>query len=230
MSKTIALLAGLLILLLPVDPAPAGEQRVEVFGDLARARDVAVIVPGSDVDGRRFDATVGKMARSLHAEAPGVAVVAWLGYPTPQGLGVDAATGRLARAGAAALTEYVRTLPVGAHVHLLCHSYGTVVCSLAAPDVVVDDIVFTGSPGVRADSVADLRTSARVWAARGADDWTRWVPKIRLGDLGHGTDPTDPAFGARVFDTGDAREHNDYYRAGTESLRVLARISTGDLR
>lgn len=223
MSKTIALVAALLVLVTPGGDPPAVD-RVAVHGDPAHARHVAVVVPGSDVDGDRFDATVGRMARALHAEVgrDDVAVVAWLGYRTPSGLGVDAASGRLARAGAASLAEYVSGLP--GRVHLMCHSYGSVVC--ATSGVRVDDMVFLGSPGVRVRKAAELGT--RVWAARGADDWTRWVPKIRFADLGHGTDPMDPSFGATTFDTGSAREHDEYFTPGTESLRALARIAVGE--
>ncbi|MEV8440985.1 alpha/beta hydrolase [Actinosynnema sp. NPDC051121] len=222
MTKKIALVAALLVLATPGGDPPPFTPRVEVVGDLARAAHVAVVVPGSDVDGERFGATVGRMARDLHASVgrDDVAVVAWLGYRTPSGLGVDAAGGRLARAGAVALDEYVRTLP--GHVHLLCHSYGSVVCGLAQPPV--DDVVFLGSPGVRVDSVT---SGARVWAARGGRDWTRWVPSVRLGDLGHGADPVDPAFGARVLDVGDLA-HDEYFREGTASLRALARIAVGE--
>ncbi|ONI83624.1 hypothetical protein ALI22I_34710 [Saccharothrix sp. ALI-22-I] len=222
MPKKIALVAALLVLVTPSGDPPAFTPRIEVHGDLARAAHVAVVVPGSDVDDQRFGATVGRMARDLHASVgrDDVAVVAWMGYRTPSGLGVDAASGRLARAGAVALGEYVRTLP--GHVHLMCHSYGSVVCALAQPPV--DDVVFLGSPGVRVDSVD---AGARVWAARGGRDWTRWVPSVRLGDLGHGTDPVDPAFGARVFDVGDAK-HDEYFREGTPSLRALGRIAVGE--
>ncbi|MEV0680676.1 alpha/beta hydrolase [Actinosynnema sp. NPDC050436] len=223
MGKTVAALAALLVLVTP-GGAPEPVEQVEVFGDLAHARHVAVVVPGSDVDGARFDRTVGRMARSVHDAVgrPDVAVVAWLGYRTPSGVGVDAAGGRLARAGAESLARYVRGLP--GQVHLLCHSYGSVVCALS--DVTVADVVFVGSPGVRVPSAARLR--ARVWASRGADDWTRWVPKVRLGDLGHGVDPTSPEFGATVFDAGSARRHDQYFDAGTESLRVMARLSAGE--
>ncbi|MDU0292602.1 alpha/beta hydrolase, partial [Saccharothrix longispora] len=155
MTKTIALLAALLVLATPAggDPPPF-TPRVEVVGDLARAAHVAVLVPGSDVDERRFAATVGRMARELFAAAgrDDLAVVAWLGYRTPSGLGVDAASGRLARAGAGALDGYLRALP--GRVRLVCHSYGSVVCGLARPRVA--DVVLLGSPGVRADSAADL--------------------------------------------------------------------------
>ncbi|RKT57394.1 alpha/beta hydrolase [Saccharothrix australiensis] len=223
MGKLIAALAALMVLVTPTGVATPVD-RVEVYGDLARARHVAVVVPGSDVDGARFDATVGRMARAVRARAgrDDLAVVAWLGYRTPSGVGVDAASGRLARAGAVALARFVRGLP--GEVHLLCHSYGSVVCALA--DVRVADMAFLGSPGVRVASAGELR--ARVWAARGADDWTRWVPSVRLGDLGHGVDPTDPAFGAGVFDTGEARRHDQYFDPGTASLGALARIAVGE--
>ncbi|XVV02891.1 alpha/beta hydrolase [Actinosynnema sp. CA-248983] len=223
MPKKIALLAALLVLATPGGDPPVVE-RVAVHGDLAHAPHVAVVVPGSDVDGDRFDATVGRMARALHAEVgrDDVAVVAWLGYRTPSGLGVDAASGRLARAGAASLARYVSGLP--GRVHLVCHSYGSVVCALSGARV--DDMVFLGSPGVRVRRADELGT--RVWAARGADDWTRWVPKIRFADLGHGTDPMDPAFGATIFDTGSARQHDEYFTPGTESLRALGKIARGE--
>lgn len=227
MPKKIAVVAALLVLVTPGGDVPAFVPEIAVHGDLARAAHVAVIVPGSDVDGERFDVTVGRMARSLHASVgrDDVAVVAWLGYRTPSGLGVDAAGGRLARAGAVALGEHVRTLP--GSVHLMCHSYGSVVCALARTSV--DDVVFLGSPGVRVDSADSVGSagSTRVWAARGGRDWTRWLPPVRLGDLGHGADPVDPEFGAGVFDVGDIG-HDGYFREGTASLRALGRIAVGE--
>ncbi|QFZ23107.1 alpha/beta hydrolase [Saccharothrix syringae] len=223
MLKRIALLTASLVLATPGGTAAAFSPRVEVVGDLARAAHVVVVVPGSDVDGRRFGATVGRAARALHAEVgrADVAVVAWLGYRTPSGLGVDAAAGRLAREGARALDAYVRALP--GRVHVVCHSYGSVVCGLARPPV--EDLVLLGSPGVRAGSVGEFG-GTRVWAARGSRDWVRWVPGVRLGDLGHGVDPVAPGFGARVFDAGDA-EHDGYFRAGSVALRAVARIVVG---
>ncbi|WNV90497.1 alpha/beta hydrolase [Umezawaea sp. Da 62-37] len=255
MAKTIAFLTALLVLTPPMTSWAGGDTRVQALpaladdvrvlrfdphgrgrlvaalGDPLRARHIAVVVPGSDVDVPRFGGVLA-MARAVH-EAAGrpddLAVVAWLGYDTPEGVGVDAATGRLARAGAESLAGFVRDLPPAADVHLLCHSYGSVVCALAAPHLDVADIVFTGSPGVRAGSVAELGTSARVWAARASGDWMKWVPKARLWDLGHGTDPTSGAFGARVFDAGEGG-HDDYYRAGGAALRTMARIVVGDAR
>lgn len=204
-------------------------RRVAIVGDLSTARDVVVVVPGSDVDVDRFDRTVGKMAVNLYEQAhrDDLAVIAWLGYRTPQGLGVDAATGGLARTGAAELVEFVRALHTNARIHVFGHSYGSVVVALAAHDLHVDDIVFTGSPGVRAKSVAELGTGARVWAIRAGGDWMRFVPNVRLGDLGHGTDPATDAFGATVlrFEGG---KHDTYYEPGSETLSALVRIASGE--
>ncbi|HUQ61350.1 alpha/beta hydrolase [Lentzea sp.] len=204
-------------------------RRVAVVGDLATARDVVVVVPGSDVDVDRFDRTVGKMAANLYEQAhrDDLAVIAWLGYRTPQGLGVDAMTGSLARQGAVELVDFVRALHTNARIHVFGHSYGSVVVSLAAHELDVQNIVFTGSPGVRVSSAAELGTPAKVWALRSSGDWMRFVPNARLFDLGHGTDPASDGFGATVlrFEGG---KHDTYYEPGSGTLTALVRIASGE--
>lgn len=127
-----------------------------------------------------------------------------------------------------AFVRRLRTLaPTGTHLSVLCHSYGSVVCGRAAPGLDADDMALVGSPGTGADSVAALRTRARVWAARGGDDWVADVPHVRAGlfgtTVGFGTDPVSTAFGARVFDAADA-DHSGYFTPGSASLANLARI------
>lgn len=210
------------------------------LGDLATAGHVAVVVPGSDID-------LGTLADPAHpqhrpfgwaqslaaASGDDLAVVLWVGYETPQGLGVDAATGRLARAGATALTRFVDDLRVdlspGAQVTVVGHSYGAVVTALAAPELDADDLVLLGAPGARASTRAELGTSARVWAARTDGDWTARLPFLRLGDVGHGTDPTSPAFGARSLPTGGTSGHDGYFRPGSAAVAGLADVCTGRL-
>jgi hypothetical protein len=114
----------------------------------------------------------------------------------------------------------------GDQVALLCHSYGSVVCGLAAPHLPVTDIAVYGSPGMDAGSVASLHTTARVWAGREAGDWIRYVPHDRLLGVGFGTDPMSPSFGARRFGCGGAG-HSSYLQPGSESLRNLAYIALG---
>ncbi|MGW7430462.1 alpha/beta hydrolase [Streptomyces sp. NPDC054861] len=216
---------------LAYDPRGRGQVAV-VRGDLATARHVAVVVPGSDIDAGNVR-PLTDMADALHrATGGGTAVIAWAGYTTPVGVGLDAASGDLAEAGAERLTRLVDGLDAvgAADPAVFCHSYGSVVCGLAAPELKAKDLVVLGSPGMRADNVAALRTSARVWAAKDPSDWIDKVPNVRFAGLGHGEDPTSPAFGARRVPAEDAHGHNGYFTAGTRSLRTFAAIAQGDLR
>ncbi|MGA5808955.1 alpha/beta hydrolase [Streptomyces cellulosae] len=212
----------------------------EVLGDLAHADRVAVLVPGSDtgIDTyARFRATAVALHQRLTREAPtGVrtAVVAWLGYATPGTVSPSVATTGRAEDAAPELRASVRDVRAvaapRARVSLLCHSYGSVVCARAAAGLDADDLVFLGSPGTGADTAADLRTHARVWAARGAADWVEHVPHLDAGLLGttvgFGTDPVSEKYGARVFAAGDGG-HSDYFAPGSLSLANLTRIVLG---
>ena len=212
-----------------------------VIGNLATANRVAILVPGSDTTLATFFSrgpeSPGGGAEALAAEAhrldpfkPGerLAIIAWLGYPTPAMLSPAVMTSGDAGQGAQALRPLVTALARhGDQVALLCHSYGSVVCGLAAPHLPVTDIAVFGSPGMDASSVASLHTQARVWAGRESGDWIGSVPHIRLFGLGFGTDPMSPGFGARIFATGDSG-HSDYLRPGSASLRNLAYIALGE--
>ncbi|GAA5211801.1 alpha/beta hydrolase [Streptomyces thinghirensis] len=219
----------------------------EVFGDLAHADRVAVLVPGSDTSldtYGRFRAAALALHRRLAAQAPEgalpgrtpAAVVAWLGYETPGTVSTTVATTGRADRAAPKLRALVDTLRgvtgPDARLALLCHSYGSVVCARAADGLDVADIALVGSPGTGADSAAGLHTSARVWAARGADDWVQHVPHLSAdlfgSTVGFGTDPVSPDFGARVFAAGDGG-HSDYFKTGSVSLTNLARIALGEI-
>jgi hypothetical protein len=209
-----------------------------VIGNLATATRVAILVPGSDTTLATFfsrgSSSPGGGALALAAQArrldPGtrLAIIAWLGYPAPAMLSPGVLTSGDAGQGAQALRPLVIALARrGDQVALLCHSYGSVVCGLAAPHLPVTDIAVFGSPGMDASSVSSLDTTARVWAGRESGDPIRFVPHVRLFGLGFGTDPMSPAFGARIFATGDSG-HSGYLDPGSVSLRNLAYIALGD--
>jgi Alpha/beta hydrolase len=209
-----------------------------VIGNLATATRVAILVPGSDTTLATFFSrgpeSPGGGAETLAAEArrlePGerLAIIAWLGYPSPAMLSPAVMTSGDAGQGAQALRPLVTALAEhGAQVALLCHSYGSVVCGLAAPHLPVTDIAVFGSPGMDASSVASLHTQARVWAGRESGDSIKYVPNIRLFGLGFGADPMSPGFGARVFATGDSG-HSGYLDPGSTSLRNLTYIALGN--
>ncbi|MBW8092972.1 hypothetical protein IGW14_34650 [Streptomyces hygroscopicus subsp. hygroscopicus] len=222
------------------DPSGAG-RAAEVFGDLAHANRVSIVVPGVDTNiltfektGRPYTATVG-MARALYenerSHAPDIktAVIAWADYTSPAGIGMDAATGKLAAQGAVRLRAVVNALPSLSRVSLMCHSYGSVVCGIAARDLPpkVTDIAVAGSPGMRAAHVSDLGTSARVWAMRDSGDWIEDIPHLEFGGLGHGADPVSSGFGARVLSAAGADGHAGYFEPGTTSLDNFARVGIG---
>ncbi|MFI9247180.1 alpha/beta hydrolase [Streptomyces sp. NPDC053086] len=223
--------------LLAFDGRGAG-QVTEVLGDLAHAQHIAVLVPGSDTSldtYPRFHRTAAALYADLTLRAvPGtrVAVIAWLGYETPATVSTTVTTTTRADEAAPRLRAVVRDLrasaPAGVHLSLLCHSYGSVVCGRAAPGLAADDIALIGSPGTGADSAADLHTRARIWAARGSDDWIGHVPHVRAGlfgtTVGFGADPVSAAFGARVFDAAGT-DHSGYFTPGSDSLANLARIT-----
>ena len=212
-----------------------------VIGNLATANRVAILVPGSDTTLATFfsrgPASPGGGAEALAAQArrlepsgPGerLAVIAWLGYPAPAMLSPGVMTSGDAGQGGQALRPLVTALARhGDRVALLCHSYGSVVCGLAAPHLPVTDIAVFGSPGMDASSVASLRTRARVWAGRESGDSIKYVPHIHLFGLGFGADPMAPGFGARIFATGDSG-HSGYLDPGSVSLRNLTYIALGD--
>ncbi|HBF84578.1 MAG TPA: hypothetical protein DD420_33015 [Streptomyces sp.] len=227
--------------ILAFDPSGRG-RAAEVLGDLDRAERVSVVVPGVDTNlltlertGRKENAAPVGMARSLYdAELTArprarTAVIAWADYTAPAGLGMDAALGGLAASGAVRLNALLTALPGTSTVSLFCHSYGSVLCGLAArrlPDR-VSDIAVAGSPGMRADNAAGLDTRARVWAMRDTGDWIEDVPNLEVGGLGHGADPVDPEFGARLVSASGAIGHSGYFEPGTESLSNFAAIGVG---
>ncbi|MEE6311768.1 alpha/beta hydrolase [Plantactinospora veratri] len=219
---------------------------VEVSGDLGTADRIAVLVPGVDSTLRDFDRGLGGVrrrapavgARALYDEAralrPGarVAVLAWLGYDPPNGLGRAAARAEHAQAGADALVELTRTLArhrPGAAVTLIGHSYGALVVGLAASRVPpqVTDLVTLAGIGTGVDRAAELGTDARVWAAEAPDDWIRRLPPVRLLGFGHGVRPAAPEFGARPLPVDGVRGHDGYLVPGSRTLHATALVTLG---
>ncbi|WP_416984549.1 alpha/beta hydrolase [Streptomyces sp. T028] len=229
--------------ILAFDPEGAG-RAAEVFGDLDGAERISVVVPGVDTDlltfqrtNRKYSAPVG-MAEALYtaeretSPATRTAVIAWADYTSPDGLGIDSATAMRAENGAVRLNALLRSLPGTSPVSMFCHSYGSVLCGVAAHSMParVTDIAVAGSPGMRVENAAQLGTDARVWAMRDADDWVQDVPHLEVGGLGHGEDPMARVFGARLLSSREADGHGGYFVPGTDSLRNLAGIGTGAYR
>ena len=200
--------------ILAFDPEGSG-RAAEVFGGLDKADRISIVVPGVDTDlltfqrtNRKYSAPVG-MAQALYAQereaspSTRTAVIAWADYTSPDGLGIDSATAMRAETAPSGSTPCARP-PGSAPVAMFCHSYGSVVCGVAAHTMPerVTDIAVAGSPGMRVENAAELGTDARVWAMRDADDWIQDVPHLEVGGLGHGEDPWRGSSGAGAVGTG----------------------------
>lgn len=222
--------------LLACDP-PGGVRIVEVFGDVALADHVAVLVPGNGHHLDNYFAEPGPAAprargrlllRTMQALDPTSrsAVVVWVGYDAPPGLAA-AASIQPAVDGAPDLARLTHYLPRSAHLTVVGHSYGSTVAGLALAGARFDDYVALGSPGTGVRRRDELGTHTRLWAAYAERDWIRLFPRVRLGRLGLGRSPLHPALGATRFETGAITGHCGYYTADSESLHNVARIALG---
>ena len=163
------------------------------IGDVDNAKHVTTFVPGMTTSCRRStDLNLG-YARNLidaaenagGAEKGSVAAVAWMVYeapPHPEELDFSVASTHKAEVGAQKLNGFVTGIHswrsergMDVHQSAITHSYGSLTGGFAMRDIgegVVDDFVYTGSPGSAVNSVGTL----------GVDPEHTWVSAIPLHD------------------------------------------------
>ncbi|MGO4594082.1 alpha/beta hydrolase [Leifsonia sp. 2TAF2] len=236
--------------LVALDPAADAKASI-VVGDLRTATYVSVLVPGmymsvgeqieswAKVAQEQYDLQTGYLRRILGTRggtgAPGVAVVAWIGYQTPVLTNIGGTA--LATQGADGLErtlEGIRSLRTANQPYLsvFAHSYGSTAALMALQrhTVTVDALALMGSPGSEAQSVAGLSvTGGNVFVGEAALD-----PIVNSAFFG--SDPGSPGYGAKPMGVGGAVDpithatltgssgHNEYFTAGTECMRNLAMI------
>jgi hypothetical protein len=236
--------------LLSVDPAGEGTAAI-VIGNLATADYVTYMVPGMffKVDGqiddwtddasRLYDEEVSWL-NLLDKTKPGqqkktVAVVAWLGYQTPDLTNAgsldlaDKAEDSLAHVVEGMQSQRAGNEP---YTTIVAHSYGSTAALMALTqyDFSVDALAVVGSPGSAAQSVKDLHVrKGNVWVGAAA-----WDPVPNSAWFG--SDPAAPSYGAKRMAVGGGIDaitnevlapsygHNEYFGAGTESMRNMALI------
>lgn len=227
------------------DPSGDG-QLIEVVGDLDSAKAVGVFVPGISSELDSFE-MVASQVRSLVATAGAmneeIAVVAWLGYDAPAGIGfnLEAATADKAVAGVPGLVDFVDGLAAqrpDIPLSVVAHSYGSVLAGWAAAydHLHADRLIIIGSPNlVAADAGAlTLPGSAGVFVGEAPHD-----PVVAVGDLtdgwrddwsglGHGYDPGDCDWVATVFEVQDVGVIDAHmtYTSG-QSAETIVRIMVG---
>jgi hypothetical protein len=95
--------------------------------------------------------------------------------------------------------------------------------ALAAPafDSRVTNLVALASPGLNADSAADLSPHARLWTATAPADWIAHVPNVRIANVGHGPIPADSA----RLPTEGVTGHDGYLTPGSATLTAIADLA-----
>lgn len=236
--------------LITLDTRGTGRAAIAI-GDLDTAADVTVVVPGMffSVTGQMPDFT--STADDLYSEqatlagvaepAPGsgVAVVAWMGYRTPDLTNILSLG--LAKTGAERLERTVDGLrqirgDEQPRVNIVAHSYGSTAAlmALSSGRMRADSLTVLGSPGSDVRSAEQLAVpSDQVFVGRAHSD--------PIADSGYfGTDPGSHGFGSTVLDLDggvDAQAaddvfrrpvgHNDYLKPGTASLHDVALVAVG---
>ncbi len=236
--------------LIALDTRGAGRAAIAI-GDLDTAADVTVVVPGMffTVTGqmRDFTDTANDLATEQATLAPvavagrghGVAVVAWMGYRTPDLTNILSLA--LARTGVERLERTVAGLreirgTEQPRLNVVAHSYGstTALMALASGRMRADSLTVLGSPGSSVRHASQLAVPSGAVFVGGAHS----DPIAGSGYFG--TDPGSASFGSTLLDlaasgdTGAAGDvfrrpsgHNDYLKPGTASLHDVALIAVG---
>lgn len=237
--------------LLSLDPEGQGRAAI-VLGNLGTADYVTYLIPGMffNVDGqigdwtdtaaRLYDDQVSwlRLVRQPDDPVRTAAVVAWMGYQTPNLItagGFDLANeGRdsIARTIMGLQEERAGDEP---HITIVGHSYGSTAALMALTeyDFEIDALALVGSPGSAAKSVDELNVrDGNVFAAEA--DWD-WIPNSSF----FGSDPGAESYGAKKMSVGGGVDvitnellaasigHNEYFGPGTESMRNMALIGIG---
>lgn len=175
------------------------------IGDVDNAKHVTTLVPGMTTSCRRSTDLNLRYAHNMieaaedagGAEKGSVAAVAWMGYeapPHPEELDFSVASTHKAEVGGQKLNGFLTGIHswrsergMDVHQSAITHSYGSTTGGFAMRDIgegVVDDFVYTGSPGSAVHSVGTL----------GVDPEHTWVSAIPLHDDVQGMGP-DWTFG-----------------------------------
>ena len=194
--------------LLVLEPGELGEnvRAAIAIGDVDNAQHVATLVPGMGTNCRENGWLNVEFAKNLKwaaenfggAEAGSVATIAWMGYDAPPDITktLDPSVMSIdkAEAGAEKLNGFVTGIHswrsergLDVHQSIIPHSYGSTTAGIAMRDIgkgVVDDLVYTGSPGAGVSSVGTL----------GVDPEHTWVSATPHLDAVQGMGP-DETFG-----------------------------------
>ena len=170
--------------LLVLEPGELGEnvRAAIAIGDVDNAKHVATFVPGMGSNFRDNGRLNVEFAKNLQwaaenfggAEAGSVATIAWIGYEAPPDIvktwDPSVTSTEQAEVGAEKLNGFLTGIHswrsergMDVHQSAITHSYGSTTGGFAMRDIgegVVDELVYTGSPGAGVHSVGTLGVDA----------------------------------------------------------------------
>ena len=170
--------------LLVLEPGELGEnvRAAIAIGDVDNAQHVETFVPGMGTNCRDNGRLNVEFAKNIQwaaqkvggDEAGSVATIAWMGYEAPPDITktLDPSVMSIdkAEAGAEKLNGFVTGIHswrsergLDVHQSIIPHSYGSTTAGIAMRDIgegVVDELVYTGSPGAGVSSVGTLGVDA----------------------------------------------------------------------
>jgi hypothetical protein len=235
-----------------LDPQSRSPLRVAVRGDVNTADFIAVIVPGigpqrsnlpeilsftkknQKLQWRALSSKSLHLHNAIQAKKPNarIAVIAWLGYQTPDVVGAALEINSLEH-GAANLVAFARflaTVNPKARVSWICHSYGALVCAAALRALANSHngpaaTTMIGPPGFDVASVNDLGVSTPIYVGMGDADPIHHMSIAANWGIAFGVDPTSSAFGALHIPCDPGTKHSDYFKLGSAQLDAMARIA-----
>lgn len=234
--------------LLSLDVTGQGRAAI-VLGDLRTADYVSYLVPGmfftienqmgdwADAAARLYEEELSWLELFDEPDST-VATVAWIGYHTPNLTNVGGIqNAEEGRDSLAKTIEGLQAIRGGdePYVTVVAHSYGSTAALMALTeyDFEIDALALVGSPGSPAKSVSQLHVrNGNVFVGEAP-----WDPIPNSSYFG--SDPGSASYGAHPMGVGGGIDvitnevllassgHNEYFSAGTESMRNFALISIG---
>lgn len=221
-------------------------QAIVAAGNPDLATHTATYVPGTygSLGGIKGDLDrMDKMRDAANENGDGkTSVITWMGYDAPQNIVPEATEDRYADNAEGKLASFQEGLGVTHHGSpstntLVGHSYGTTVVGHTLrdhPGLNVDRAVMVASPGVGVDKASDLHIGAdNVYSTTAKHD----IIHVPAGI--NGTDPVNPVFGGRVFQSAPGTEgpwytdgyssaaHSEYWNRDNPALDSMGRIIAG---
>ena len=251
--------------LLVLEPGELGEnvRAAIAIGDVDNAKHVATFVPGMGSNFRDNGRLNVEFAKNLKWAADkygaptdgSVATIAWIGYEAPPDIvktwDTDVTSTDKAEAGAEKLNGFLTGIHswrsergMDVHQSAITHSYGSTTGGFAMRDIgegVVDDFVYTGSPGAGVHSVGTLGVDAdHTWVSatphldpvRGRGlDYTFGRNPEHLEGIGHLSGDTSGGEGYKegIWHRPDANHSSYFHKPDKEGKHNYALADMGEV-